>query len=97
MASRMDRTASHIVNELNQLLAKRKVQGLSPQDHTKLIVLRRALRRRKKEILRESNSRHISSVNRLFKLERTKFRASVARFRQQAGNTKCNVKLNDFS
>ena len=94
---RSDRVATDIIKELHKLLDKKRQRCASVVELNRIIILKRALRRRQREMLFEKNTRHNITINRLFKLERTRFRTSITKFRRQsASGTNSVVKLADF-
>ena len=91
------RQQEELNSELGGLLDLKKVGLLSSRDHCRMIMLKRALHRRQKEILvRWKQDISVRSVNRLVRLERTNFWAAVTSFRRQTNNNTQNLKLSEF-
>ena len=94
---RSDRVATDIIKELHKLLDKKRQRCASVVELNRIIILKRALRRRQREMLFEKNTQHNITVNRLFKVERTRFWTSITKFRRQsASGANSVVKLADF-
>ena len=85
------------IKELHKLLDRKRQPCASIVELNRIVVLKRALRRRQRDMLFEKNTRRTNKINRLFKVERMQFWSSITKFRRQSANgTGSVVKLADF-
>jgi hypothetical protein len=79
---RRDEIVSNLTAELSAILQRKKARMVGRHDRTRARIIRKAIRRREKDLVKELNCCKAGKINKLFKLNRTRFWAEVTKFRQ---------------